>query len=505
MKEALENQNGVTTTGVIEQTESEPLNVSKKVDVNDSVEAAAATQEFQKEGVDAHGKSNDTTNGSLQPNGTSEPEIDVLVVGAGFSGVYALHRLRKAGFRVKLYEKAPDYGGTWYWNRYPGAAVDSEIPLYQFSQYETYCDWNWKDRFPGHEEIRSYFTHLGNVWDLRKDTVFNTAVTKMQVSGGHWVSETDKGDKITSKFIVAATGSSHKQFLPAFPGIESFKGEIYHSSNWPHQGLDVIGKRVAIIGNGASGVQLLQELAKSDCQITAYIRSPAVNLPMNQRKPSAKEQAGNRSFYDALLASCKKTGHGFPYVTVPGSFHTASEEERVRVFEELWARGGFAYFMANYPEWTYDTSINKIVYNFWREKTEVRVKNPQKRAIVCPVEQPYWLGTKRSNLEQDYYESLDRPNVELRSIQKSPFKEFTETSIVTEDGESREFDIIILATGYDNITGSLFDLNASDKHGVSLREKWKSGVHTSYGLTVPSMPNFFMMYSVSPHVSLPLE
>ncbi|KAH0829717.1 Cyclopentanone 1,2-monooxygenase [Fonsecaea pedrosoi] len=422
-------------------------------------------------------------------------ELDVLVIGAGFSGCYALHKLRKLGLKVKICEAGSGYGGCWYWNRYPGVAVDSEIPLYQFSQYETYQDWYWKERFPGGAEIRDYFNHLADVWDLRKDTVFDTLVTKVWHEGGRWTSTTNSNITFTSKFVVAASGSSHKRYLPSWPGIQQYGGKIYHSASYPHEGLDVTNKAIAVIGNGASGVQILQTLAKEDCQLTAFIRQPAINLPMGQSRPSVADQKAGRGFVQALLDHCKLTGTGFPYASLPGSYHDATEQERTKAWDELLDRGGFQYLMCNYREWVLDTKVNKVVYDYWRRKTEGRVKDVAKRNIVCPVVQPYYMGTKRSNLERDYYESIDRPNVELVNLKETPIKEFTTTGITTVDGKTRNFDVVLLATGYDNVTGSLMDLNISDKHGVTLKEKWKDGVYTSLGICVPDMPNFFMMYS----------
>lgn len=245
-------------------------------------------------------------------------------------------------------------------------------------------------------------------------------VTKAWYDGNSWISESSDGRTTASTFVVSAVASSHKKYLPPWAGIERYDGPICHSASYPDTGLEVTGKRVAVIENGASAVQIIQSLVKQDCQLTALIRQPAVNLPVGQNDLTHDAQKATRGFTAALHGQSKRTGSGFPYRTVPGSFHDATSGMRGAVWDEPFYRGGFPYFISNNPEWTYDPKVNAEVYECWRKRTVVRVKDPVKRQIVCPEIQPDYLGTKRSNLEQDSYEFKDRPNVELQNIDSGP-------------------------------------------------------------------------------------
>lgn len=417
---------------------------------------------------------------------------EALIIGGGFGGIYALHNLRAQGISAKLVEAGADFGGVWHWNRYPGARVDSEFPFYQLSIPEVYKTFSFRERFSSDGEIRQYFQHLANVLDLRKDAIFNTIVEGVTWDG-QWTCKTKDGKTITCKYLFLCTGSSYKKNYPAFPGLETFSGTLIHSAAYPETGVDVKGKKVAVIGNGSTGVQIIQTLAKQDCSLTAYIRTPIMALPMHQRSITPQEQESLKSFYHILLKAGRGCKTGFPYISPSKLFSHSSEEEREALFEELWARGGFSYFLSNYLEFIVDKEVNASIYNFWARKTRARVQNPVKRDIVAPVKQEHWFGVKRPSLEQDYYETIDRHNVELVNLKKTPIKEITAEGIVTD--ELHKFDIIILATGYDAMTGSLMDLKIQDKQGRLLQEKWKNGVQTYLGLMIEGMPNMFMVYS----------
>ncbi|OLN86761.1 Baeyer-Villiger monooxygenase 4 [Colletotrichum chlorophyti] len=424
-------------------------------------------------------------------------DYEVLIVGGGFGGCYALHQLRKIGFSAHIIEAGSALGGVWHWNSYPGARVDSESPYYQFSIREVWKDWTWSQRFPAHDEIKRYFQHVDKVLDISKDVTYNTTVVgaDFEVETARWIVTTDTGQTFTSRFLIPATGSSHKRYEPRFPGMESFSGDIVHAASWPESGIDLRNKRVAIIGAGATGVQCVQEIAKQPgVQLTVYIRNPNIALPMRQRELSELEQRGLKAVYGTLFKVARGTPAGLPCDRTSKTTFQASEEEREAYWEELWQRGGFNFQAGNYVDMLVDEKASRMIYNFWARKTRARIGDPQKRAILAPAEPPFPIATKRSSLEQDYYECLDQDNVEVVSVKKTGIRGFTSTGIVTEDGKSREHDVVVLATGYDNLTGSLTSMGLRGRDGIDLKEKWKDGVWTYLGLMTGGCPNMFMIY-----------
>ncbi|GJD04551.1 cyclopentanone 1,2-monooxygenase [Colletotrichum higginsianum] len=432
-------------------------------------------------------------------NDTSGAKMDyeVLIVGGGFGGCYALHKLRKQGFAAHIVEAGSALGGVWHWNSYPGARVDSETPYYQLSVREVWKDWTWTERFPGHEEIKRYFRHIDKVLDISKDVSYNTVVVgaDFDTKTARWIIETDTGRRITSQFLITATGSSIKRYEPEFPGKVSFKGTVVHSASWPESGLDVQGKRVAIIGAGATGVQCVQEISKQPgVTLTVYVRNINIALPMRQRALSELEQRSLKSIYGQLFGAAKDSRLGIPSDVNPRSTAETTAEEREAWWEELWQRGAFNFQVCQYTDFLVNAEANRLAYDFWAKKTGARIRNPQKRAILVPDEQPYPLATKRSSLEQDYYECLDRDNVEVVGLKKTGIREWTPRGIVTEDGKEREHDIIVLATGYDNVTGALTSMGLRGRDGVDLKERWKDGVWTYLGLMTRGCPNMFLLY-----------
>lgn len=317
-----------------------------------------------------------------------EMAVDVLIVGGGFGGMYGLYHLRKLGLSVKLFEAGSDFGGTWNWNRYPGARVDSESPFYGFSIPEVYNTWEWSERFAGHEEIRRYFEHVDKVLDLKKDAFFHTIVVEADFDPGkgRWRVRTDKGTSATTKYLVLATGSSYKTHLPDFGNIDTYEGRLLHSASFPGSGVELVGKKVGIVGNGATGVQLIQELAREDCELTAFVRTPNIALPMQQRQLSRKEQIHNKSFYDALFQTAKDSRNGYPYNAAPKTFYEATPEERLAYWEILWQRGGFSFLISNYPDLVSDKRANAEVYSFWVQKVRARVHDEFKRDVVAPLQ-----------------------------------------------------------------------------------------------------------------------
>jgi len=381
--------------------------------------------------------------------------VDALVVGAGLSGMSMLYRLRKLRLKVKVLEAGADLGGVWHWNRYPGARVDSEWPYYQLSIPEVYKSFDFKERFPGADELRAYLQHIDKALDLKRDIVFNQEVIDLRwnETENEWVTTTKQGITARSKYIVLCAGPLHRRHVPAFPGLEAYKGAVHHTSFWPDD-VDVTGKRVALIGAGATGVQVAQALSKQATELTVFIRRPSYCLPMGQRKLSPEDQQQTKARFETIFQASRNSHAGFP-----GSVHSKSvfdvpEEEREKLYEELWAKGGFAFVISNFNNWAFDKTANRSLYDFWAKKTRMRVKNARKRDILIPAEPPFWFGTRRSPLEQDYYESMDQENVSLVDLKDTPIKTFNEKGILLDNDEQRDFEIVIMATGFDSFTGS---------------------------------------------------
>ncbi|KAK2058642.1 cyclopentanone 1,2-monooxygenase [Colletotrichum caudatum] len=423
--------------------------------------------------------------GSGRPNGKGSyndgqgenTDYDVTIVGGGFGGCYALHQLRKQGFSAHIVEAGSSLGGVWHWNSYPGARVDSEAPYYQLSVREVWKDWTWTERFPGHEEIKRYFRHVDKVLDISKDVSYNTTVVgaDFDTDTARWTVKTDTGRSITSRFLIAATGSSYKRYEPSFEGKESFGGTVVHSTAWPESGVDFRKKRVAIVGAGATGVQCVQEIAKQ----------PGVELTVYRSL---------KAIYGHLFKAARENHYGIPSDPNPKSASETAAEEREALWEELWQRGGFHFQSGQYTDFLIDAEVNRLIYDFWAKKTRARIRNPQKRAVLVPDEPPYPVSTKRSGLEQDYYECLDQDNVEVVDVKSSGIREWTPRGIVTEDGKEREHDVIVLATGFDSMTGALTNMGLRGRDGIDLKERWEDGVWTYLGLMSRGCPNLFFVY-----------
>ncbi|KAK6364221.1 hypothetical protein LTS17_012392 [Exophiala oligosperma] len=436
------------------------------------------------------------------PSTGSIVHCDALIIGAGFSGISMLYRLRKLGLNTKIFESGSGFGGVWYWNRYPGARVDSEWPYYQLNIPEVYRDWKFSERFPGHEEIRAYFDHADKVLDLRKDVEFNAHVVDTQWKDGKWTVKTDQGQVAQSKYLILCSGLLHRRHVPDFPGLDKFQGVIHHTEFYPDK-LSVQGKRVALIGAGATAVQVTQELSKEADQLTIFMRRPSLCLPMGQRRIDDQEQRGWKAFYPTLFREGRKSGAGFPSIKGTCGVNDVSDEERERYWEELWGMGGFNFITANYLDIYVDKESNQKVYDFWAKKTRQRIKDPRKRDLMAPKEAPYYIGTKRAPLEQDYYECVDRDNVDIVNMNEEPLETFNEKGLLLKNGKQMDFDMVILATGFDSFSGSLTRMGLKNKDGVDIKDVWKDGIRTYLGMTFNGFPNAFMIYT--PHAPTALS
>ncbi|KAF2687068.1 FAD/NAD(P)-binding domain-containing protein [Lentithecium fluviatile CBS 122367] len=423
-------------------------------------------------------------------------ETDVLIVGAGFGGIYLMHKLRQLGFKCKIYEAGKELGGIWHWNCYPGARVDTQVPIYEYSISEVWQDWTWSERYPGFAELRRYFEHVEKKLDIKKDVAFETRVVGAHFDkpSSKWIIDTEDGRHAKARYLLLATGFAAKRHFPDWMGIDKFKGEIHHSSFWPDAGVDVKGKRVAVVGTGSTGVQLAQETAKTAGSVTVFQRTPNLALPMQQKPLTKEEQQKRKPKYPEIYRHRMTTFAGFQYDFIDKNTFDDTPEEREAFYQKCFDNGGFEFWLANYKDLLFDKEANRQAYDFWAKKVRARITDPRKRDILAPLEPPHAFGTKRPSLEQNYYEMLDKPENDVIDIKKTPIVEVTETGIKTEDGKHREFDVIALATGFDSVTGGMKNMGLQDVDGVQLSEKWKNGTWSYLGMSCAGFPNMFFLY-----------
>ena len=427
-------------------------------------------------------------------SGTS-PNFDAVVIGAGFAGLGMLRRLRdELGMSVQVYETGTGVGGTWYWNRYPGARCDSESYVYCFSfSKELLQEWNWSGKYPEQPEILSYLNHVADRFDLRRNIQFNTRVASARFIEGDnvWEVETDRGDRVTARFLITGIGCISAGNVPDIPGLDSFEGDWHHTGSWPHEGVDFDGKRVAVIGTGSSGVQSIPVIAEQAERLTVFQRTPQYTIPARHhtvdRRFIEEEVKPN---YDEIWEKARWSPTGLPLESIERSALEVSEEERQETYEALWAKGGLLFLQASFKDVRTDVEANETAAEFIRSKIREMVKDPETVDKLLPMDHP--LGSKRALIDTNYYETYNRDNVELVDLRKSPIQEITPTGIRTED-EEYEFDIIVFATGFDAMTGSFLRMDIRGRDGVSLNEKWSEGPKTYLGLQVSGFPNMFMI------------
>ncbi|XWX01476.1 hypothetical protein V2A60_009504 [Cordyceps javanica] len=414
-------------------------------------------------------------------------DIDAVIVGAGFAGIFMLKTLRDAGIKAVIFEAGDDIGGTWRWNCYPGAGVDSEVPSYEFSWPEVYSTWNWTTNYPDYKELRRYFDHVDAVVGIKKDCSFNTVVVGAQfdTDGGQWSIQTADGRTVLAKYLILATGFASKRYIPPWPGIDTFKGIIHHSSFWPDEGtIDVSGKKCAIIGTGASGVQITQAWGPKAKSLDVFQRTPNLALPMRKRALTISEQECNKRLYKDLFRLREKTFAGFLYDLHERRGLEDTPESREAYFTDLWTDGGFRFWVGSYKDLFLDARTNNEAYKFWASQTRHRISDPATRDLLAPEVMPHYFGIKRPCLEDDYFEQFNRESVNLVDIRENPIKSFTETGITLEDGSHHEFDVIALATGFDIVTGAMTQLGLKSIHGTELEKEWESGAKSYLGLTM---------------------
>ena len=427
-------------------------------------------------------------------------DYDALIIGAGISGLYQLHRLRELGLRVRVLEAGTGVGGTWYWNRYPGARFDSESYSYGFSfSQELLDEWDWTEHFSPQPETLKYLNFVADKFDLRRDIQFRSRVKAAQwrEAEREWAIVLEDGSTLTARFLITAIGLLSAPTMPKIPGVESFKGKSCHTARWPHEGVDFAGKRVAVIGTGATGVQTIQEVAKTAGHLTVFQRTPNWCAPLHNGKISKEEMAEIRKTYPDIFRRCRETFACFLHSPDPRKATEVSDAEREALWEKLYASKGFGMWQGNFRDILMDRRANAMVSDFVARKIRQRVKDPRTADKLIPKD--HGFGTRRVPLETKYYEVYNQPNVELVDIRETPIERITERGIRTSDKE-REFDIVIYATGFDAITGAFDAIDIRGENGLRLKDKWKGGPKTYLGIMVEDFPNMLML--MGPHTAL---
>jgi len=418
--------------------------------------------------------------------------LDVVIIGAGFAGLYALYRFRDVlGLDARVYETGDGVGGTWYWNRYPGARCDSESFYYSYSfSEELEQEWEWSSKYPEQPEILAYLNHVADRFDLRRDIQLCTKVLSAAYdeSAARWEVTTDRGERISATYVVTAVGCLSAANVPEIPGRDDFRGDWYHTGAWPKQGVDFSGKRVGLIGTGSSGIQATPVIAAQAEHLTVFQRTPNYTVPTRNARLRPEEWAKIKRDYRAIRQKTRETQAGFPYDVLERSAFDVSDEQRREIYEQLWAEGGFKFLWGSFGDLLRDKRANHTAAEFIRSKIREIVKDPGTAEKLCPTDHPY--GSKRPPIDTDYYVTFNRPNVSLVDIKRSPIVEITPEGIRTEDA-TYELDTIVFATGFDAMTGSLLKIDLRGVGGLRLAEKWAAGPRTYLGLQVAGFPNLF--------------
>jgi len=398
----------------------------------------------------------------------------------------------RLGLKARVYEAGDTVGGTWYWNRYPGARCDSDSYIYCFTwDRQLLQEWEWTERYPEQPEILSYLEHVAKRHDLKRDIQFNTRVTGAEFDEANalWRVHTDKGDNVTARYLITAVGTLSATNIPQFKGLERFKGKWYHTSQFPKSGVDFTAKRVAVVGTGATAVQAIPEIAQQAKQLTVFQRTANYCVPARNGKVDPDLVKARKADYDNIVKRIRESFFGQEHYFIPKSALEASEEEREREFDRMWDAGGFAFWLANYQDMFFDKRANDLCADYIQRKIRRTVKDPAVAEKLIP--KGYAYGTKRQPLDTNYYETFNKDNVLLvDAATDGPIEEITETGIRA-GGKEYEFDIIVFATGFDAMTGPLKALNLQGRGGRKLQDQWADGPHTYLGIAVAGFPNLF--------------
>lgn len=423
----------------------------------------------------------------------STTDVDAVIVGAGFSGLYMLHRLRELGLSATVYEKAPEVGGTWYWNRYPGARCDSESHIYCYSfREELYRDWEWSERYPEQDEILSYLQHVADRLELRRDITFETEVESAvyDEESATWTVTTASGDRTSCRFFITAVGCLSEPFVPDIDGLESFQGEWFHTARWPEDGVELAERDVGVIGTGSTGIQLIPEVAEAAGHLTVFQRTPNYAVPAQNEPLSEADLAAIREDYEDIWSAAEESWLGMPFDVEQTTAAGLSESEIHELLEQRWKQGGFRFLHTfNVGHLLSDEETNAIVSEFIRDKIRERVDDPEVAETLVPTDHPY--GSKRPPMDYNgYYETFNRDDVSLVDVDAAPIEEVTAEGVRTTD-DHYPLDVLILATGFDAMTGALLEMDIEGRDGRTLEESWTDGPRTYLGLGVYGFPNLF--------------
>jgi cation diffusion facilitator CzcD-associated flavoprotein CzcO len=424
----------------------------------------------------------------------STHDFDALIIGSGFGGLYALHHLRdNLNLKVRAYDAAAGVGGTWWYNRYPGARVDApSSPFYAY----TFCqelvnDWAWTETQTSQKSVLAYLEHFADRFNLRKDIHFNTWVTEasFEEDTQTWEIKTDQGESVKAQFLICAVGALFVENRPDYPGINDFAGECHHTGRWPHEPVSFRGKRVAVVGTGSSGIQSIPEIAKTAEHLTVFQRTPQYSLPARNRPLSEEEINLYRTEWQQLRNSMRRRG-GWPFKTNRRRADEYTAEQRHAIYEELWKEGGIHLSINSFIGVLSDETLNEEVSEFVRGKIREIVNDPVKASKLLP---DYHFGTKRLILDNGYFETYNRDNVTLVDLRRDPIKHFTRSGIRTRETE-HEIDMLVLATGFDAVSGSMLNLNPTGRDGVCLKQKWDDRFDNYLGTAIAGFPNMFMIH-----------
>ena len=418
--------------------------------------------------------------------------VDAVVVGAGFAGLYMLYRLRQLALTAQVFEAGDGVGGTWYWNRYPGARCDVESMQYSYSfSPELQQEWEWTERYPRQDEILRYINHVADRFELRRDIQLETRVTAAEwdEAARYWTVRTDRGDVVQTRLLISAAGCLSAGRVPDMPGLNSFQGKWYHTGAWPHREVDFTGQRVGVIGTGSSGIQTIPAIAKQAAQVSVFQRTPNFSIPAWNRPLSADEQREWKAKYPQHREKARTTRSGILYdYSLRGTFDV-DEEERQREYERRWKSGGANYTHA-FNDIFFDRKANDQAAEFVRNKIRSIVRNPEVAAKLAPTD--HAIGTKRICVDTEYYATFNLPHVKLFDIKADPIEEIAPTGIRTTHA-THELDSIVFATGYDAVTGSLDRIAISGRNGLALKQKWTAGPRTYLGIMTAGFPNLFFI------------
>ena len=428
----------------------------------------------------------------MQDGAGQASAFDAVIVGAGLAGLYMLHRLRGLGLSARVYEAGAGVGGTWYWNRYPGARCDIESMDYSYSfSDELQQEWRWSERYAAQPEILRYINHVADRFDLRRDIQFETRVTAAtwDEAAHRWAIETDRGDHVAARFCIMAAGCLSTAQVPKFPGLDTFRGAWYHTGNWPHEGVDFTGQRVGVIGTGSSGIQSIPLIARQAAHLFVFQRTPNFIIPARNAPLDPDEERRVKEDYAEHRRKARESRAGFVVPVTNKSALEVEREERERAYEERWARGGLG-FTAAFTDLGTSKEANETAAAFFHAKIRATVRDPAVAAALLPHDHP--VGTKRLCVDTDYYDTFNRDNVTLVDVRTSPIEAITASGLRTRD-TAYELDSIVFATGFDAMTGAVLGIDIRGRGGACLRETWADGPRTYLGIAVAGFPNLFII------------